>query len=284
MIRLHLHVRRAREQDRRPISNLLFYEANTHRHLDWRSALDWIGSPHYWVLEDDHRILAALACPQDPPRVGWLRFFGYQPALSAAEAWRALWETARCEIAQTDPGMQVAAIVLKPWVRELLLSSGFEAKQDIVLLRLNLRSAVLPPPFAGVSIRPMQPADLLAVTAVDRAAFGYFWHNSQDTLRSALSEALYATVAENAAGMVLGYQISTGTPSHAHLARLAVRPEAQGKGIAKTLIGDLAERLRLQKLESLSVNTQADNAASLALYQKIGFVRTGERFPVLVYS
>jgi ribosomal protein S18 acetylase RimI-like enzyme len=30
----------------------------------------------------------------------------------------------------------------------------------------------------------------------------------------------------------------------------------------------------------LTVNTQADNAASLALYHKLGFRRTGEQFPV----
>jgi RimJ/RimL family protein N-acetyltransferase len=37
------------------------------------------------------------------------------------------------------------------------------------------------------------------------------------------------------------------------------------------------------RLNRLSVNTQSDNDASLALYQKMGFTRTGESFPVLVY-
>jgi ribosomal protein S18 acetylase RimI-like enzyme len=30
----------------------------------------------------------------------------------------------------------------------------------------------------------------------------------------------------------------------------------------------------------LTVNTQSDNSASLALYRKIGFRETGERYPV----
>jgi hypothetical protein len=30
----------------------------------------------------------------------------------------------------------------------------------------------------------------------------------------------------------------------------------------------------------LTVNTQSDNASSLALYKKTGFLETGERYPV----
>jgi ribosomal protein S18 acetylase RimI-like enzyme len=283
MINLRLQVRCAVERDRRQISNLLFYEANTHRHLDWRSALDWIGSRHYWVLEDDGRIVAALACPQDPPHVGWVRFFGCQPSLSAADAWSVLWEIARHEIAQTDPQMQVAAIVVKHWFQSLLLSSGFVLNQNIVLLRLDTRDARQFTPPQGIRIRFMQDADLPTVTAVDLAAFGSFWHNTQDSLRRALSEAVCATVAEDVSGSIVGYQISTGNFLHAHLARLAVHPGAQGRGVATGLMGDLLQKLRVHKLEGISVNTQADNAASLSLYKKMGFTRTGEHFPVLIY-
>jgi [ribosomal protein S18]-alanine N-acetyltransferase len=283
MINLRLQVRRAVERDRRQISNLLFYEANTHRHLDWRSALDWIGSQHYWVLENDGRISAALSCPQDPPRVGWIRLFGYQPPLSAPEAWSALWDSARHEISQTDPHMQIAAIVVKHWFQSILLSSGFELNQNIVILRLNQGDARLFPPPHGIRIRMMQDVDLPVVTGIDLAAFGLFWHNTLDALHRAHSEAVCATVAEDDSGVV-GYQISTGNFFHAHLARLAVRPEAQGRGVGTALLGDLIQRLGVHQLEGISVNTQADNAASLALYKKWGFTRTGEHFPVLVYS
>jgi ribosomal-protein-alanine N-acetyltransferase len=283
MINLRLQVRCAVERDRRQISNLLFYESNTHRHLDWRSALDWIGSQHYWVLEDDGRIVAALACPQDPPQVGWVRLFGYQPSLSAPDAWSALWETARHEIAQTDPHMQVAAIAVKHWFQAILLSSGFVINQNIILLRLNARDARQLPPTQGIRIRAMQAADLPVVTAVDLAAFGSFWHNTLNALHRALSEAVCATVAEDESG-IIGYQISTGNFLQAHLARLGVKPEAQGRGVATMLVSDLLQRLSVHKLEVISVNTQSDNGASLALYKKLGFTQTGEYFPVFVYS
>jgi RimJ/RimL family protein N-acetyltransferase len=49
------------------------------------------------------------------------------------------------------------------------------------------------------------------------------------------------------------------------------------------LVSDLIQTFGASQLGRLSVNTQADNSASLALYKKIGFVCTGERLPVLVY-
>ena len=47
---------------------------------------------------------------------------------------------------------------------------------------------------------------------------------------------------------------------------------------------DLFARLANHGIYKLSVNTQSDNAASLSLYQKMGFVRTGEQYPVYVFD
>jgi ribosomal protein S18 acetylase RimI-like enzyme len=63
-----------------------------------------------------------------------------------------------------------------------------------------------------------------------------------------------------------------------------VRKEAQGKGVGSALLGDLFRRLRWQGMDYISVNTQADNYASLQLYQKFGFTRTGEQYPVYTYE
>jgi ribosomal protein S18 acetylase RimI-like enzyme len=50
------------------------------------------------------------------------------------------------------------------------------------------------------------------------------------------------------------------------------------------LLTDLFIQMRKRGLERLTVNTQDDNVISLALYQKTGFIRTGEQFPVFVYE
>ncbi len=282
MINVGLKVRRAVAEDRLQVANLGVYEANIHRHLDWRSPLDWIGSPNYWVLEQDGLVTAALACPEDPPQVAWIRLFGYHPHLSGPEAWSALWTAASSEILRANKNTQIAVIIVKPWFQKILLSSGFQLKQNIVMLKLahdNIKTFAASP---QIQIRPMREEDLPAIAKVDLEAFGSFWHNTLDTLSRALSQTVIATVAEDDSGVV-GYQLSTGNPLGAHLARLGVSPEAQAKGVGTALVGDLIQQLGGKQLGQLSVNTQADNAASLALYKKMGFVQTGEYFPVLVY-
>lgn len=282
MINVRLQVRRAVPDDQRQIASLLLHEANSHRHLDWRSPLDWLGSSNYWVLEENDRIISVLACPADPPNVAWIRIFGYSPNISAPEAWSALWETARAELEKSNIKTQVATIIVKQWFQNIILSSGFDLKQNIVLLQLvndNIKYFSAP---KGIRIRPMNAEDMPVVTKIDMAAFGWFWHNTLDSLQRARLQSLSATVAEDDSG-VIGYQLSTGNPLGAHLARLGVQPEAQSRGVGSALISDLIQQLGGSQLSKLSVNTQSDNSASLSLYQKLGFVRTGESFPVFVY-
>lgn len=282
MINVSLQVRYAVAQDYDQISNLVFNEFNNHRHLDWHTPLEWIGSPNYWVLEEGGRITAALAFPEDPPQVAWIRFFGYQQSLSGHQAWSSLWEAARSEITQANTQTTIAAIAVKQWFQTILLASGFELKQNIILLELLNENVSFFSAPKEIRIRAMQDADMPAIAKVDLAAFGEFWHNTADSLQRARSQCASATVAEDESG-VIGYQLSTKNPLGAHLARLGVRPEAQGRGVGSALVSDLIQSLGTSQLHRLSVNTQADNAASLSLYKKLGFVRTGEQFPVLVY-
>ncbi|MBP8165280.1 MAG: GNAT family N-acetyltransferase, partial [Anaerolineales bacterium] len=74
-----------------------------------------------------------------------------------------------------------------------------------------------------------------------------------------------------------------GSMLGAHLARLGVGKTAQGRGVGTALVNDLIQALGSMQINRLSVNTQSDNSISLALYKKMGFVRTGESFPVLIY-
>ena len=193
-----------------------------------------------------------------------------------------LWHTALQKI----PGhgaVTVAVIAMHDWFGAILADSGFTHTQDILMLELHtLRAAPVARP-GSVRIREMTLDDLAEVARVDAAAFKRLWQNPESSLALALPQASVATVAEDRCGLV-GYQIATANPFGAHLARLAVRPEAQNHGLGSQLVADLVERLRQQGAKRLTVNTQSDNHASLALYRKMGFVESGERFPVYCYD
>lgn len=65
-----------------------------------------------------------------------------------------------------------------------------------------------------------------------------------------------------------------------HLARLAVHPYAQRHHIAHGLVRQMLARFGRMGTHRVTVNTQSDNAASLALYRSMGFKLTGNTFPV----
>ena len=274
-------VRPADARDHQQLSNLIFFESRLHRHLDWRSPLEWLGAPFYWALEEDGQITAALACPTERDRIAWIRLFVYTGRWSAESAWNIIWAAARQEITQAG-GAKVAAIAIQPWFQDVLAGSGFNNRQQIVMLEWRYH-----PSFAstslhgpdGIRIRRMTEADLPEVETTDAASFDTLWQNPLETIRKAFGQALYATVAENEHG-IIGYQLSTGGGQRAHLARLAVHPAVQGKGAGRALLSDLFRYITYAGLARLSVNTQSDNQASLSLYQRMGFVRTGEEYPV----
>jgi len=288
-------VRPAGPNDHQQLSNLIFFETRLHRHLDWRSPLEWLGAPFYWALDQGGQITAALACPEEIAGIAWVRLFVYTGRWSAENAWNLLWSAAKPEISQAG-GAKVAAIVIQPWFQDILAGNGFENRQQIVLL--EWRGFASPPSAAalsgeavskgaheasGIRIRRMTEADLPEVEKTDAASFDPLWQNPLETLRRAFAQAYYATVAENEDG-IIGYQLSTGGGQRAHLARLAVHPVVQGKGAGRALLSDLFTYLTYSGIPRLSVNTQSDNKVSLNLYQRMGFVRTGEEYPVYTFE
>ena len=282
MIEVSLQVRPAVLQDQHQIANLMFFESHVHRHLDWRAPLEWLGYPCYWVVEDNGQVRAVLACPQDPKGVAWVRLFAHAKQLSLNDAWTVLWNTAQKDVAQHG-GATVAMIAMHQWLSDLLVRNNFTHTQDIIMLEWKKTRVPDELSVEGVTMRTMRISDLPAVADLDAAAFKPLWQNPLDALEKALPQATSAIVAEDDKGIV-GYQISTANPFGAHLARLAVRPDAQRRGLGALIVTDLIRHLKNKGVSRLTVNTQSDNHASLALYEKMGFVLTGEKFPVYCFT
>lgn len=272
-------VRSVSDDDRQRLANLIHFETHVHRHLDWRSPLDWVGKFPYLILEQDKDILAAIACPPDPPNVAWIRLFAVSSEISVKQAWAELWPVAQSQLAEPGINIFAAAIPLQNWFRELLEDNGFTRSNNVIVLHWNggaLPEALLP---AGSRIRLMNLDDLTQVESVDMVAFGNVWQNSQSCLEVAFRQAAIATVVE-ISGEMAGYQISTMTSMGGHLARLAVKPKFQSLGLGYALVCDMLTQFERRNVRNVTVNTQEDNMISLSLYQKVGFTRSGEKFPV----
>ena len=277
-----LSIREATEADRQRLANLLHFEMYVHRHLDWRTPLEWIGCTPFLLAEHDHDLVAVLACSPEPPEVAWIRLFAAAAGVPLKSAWQPLWDSARNQLA-SQPGVRVAAIALLNWFSDLLSSSGFDHTHNVVVLSWE-RGGYLPAPKdIEVHIRPMTHADVDAVIRIDQSAFAVEWRISRSSLELAFMQSSVATVAEDEPNQIVGYQISTANPIGGHLARLAVSEASQGQGIGYALVHDLLDRFEQRNIDHITVNTQQDNLASLALYAKAGFQETGEYYRVYQY-
>lgn len=281
---VRLSIREASPADKQQLANLIHFEVYVHRHLDWKPPLDWVGSSPYLVAYQNEQLAASLACPPDLAHTAWIRLFAVRSSLPLHEAWNALWPAARERLSQRPEMRRVAAIPLHTWFQEVLKRSRFEQAYRIVLLTWDRSRGEPPAPQLSPDfiLRSMSLDDLDAVEAVDVAAFRGLWQNSKESLELAFRQSAVATVVEQD-GTIAAYQISTTTPLGGHLARLAVLPQFQGRGLGAGLVGDLLRQFYRRGAQSVTVNTQHDNLASLALYQKTGFRKTGEEYPVYEY-
>ncbi len=276
-------IRPANTTDHSALYNLLHYGAVSHRHMDWKTPLEWIGSEPFLIMQKFKRPAALIACPPDPPEVAWIRAFAVGSLLDPFAAWKSLWENARARLTEHPHAQRAVSIAIDDWYKDLLVQSGFELHTNIVMMSWENGAQQPARPDKPVPVRPMTEADLEAVAEIDRAAFQPIWHNSIESLQLAFVQSLIATVSEDREGLT-GYQISTPSPFGGHLARLAVLPEKQGQGIGYGLIYDLLQRFQAKGALRITVNTQEYNIASQKIYQKAHFHITGERYPVYEYN
>ena len=276
-------IRPAAPADRNALLALMRYEPYVHSHLDWKPAEDWLGTQPYLVAERGRRIVAAIACPPDPPDTAWIRLFAAVGDAPPEALWDTLWPVAQQALAAGRTRL-AAALGMEDWFGPLCLRAGFQRTHSVVVLsrhRGPLDPAAGPPP--GVHVRQARPADYNTIAATDLAAFTPPWQMSAALMSQAIPMADLLTVAE-IDGQIVGYQLTTPSNQGAHLARLAVLPGWQGNGIGKALVRHLIEYYNRRGIRELTVNTQDTNAASLSVYHGLGFVNMGLSYPVFQLS
>lgn len=173
----------------------------------------------------------------------------------------------------------VGARDIGPW-----LEAGFSATTHLVLLRVDLDAVRSPVrrPRATTGDRPRtgRRRDWAAVDVIDTRAFA-----PQPGLGLAgLLDAMAVTPAARlrvTGTPVTGFAIAGHDERCGYLQRLAVAPEATGRGIGGALVADVLRWLRRRTIHEALVNTEPDNTRALDLYERYGFVRQADGLVVL---
>jgi GNAT superfamily N-acetyltransferase len=168
------------------------------------------------------------------------------------------------------------------WLSKALQEAGFtqiEAVQFYQLDRLRSRLHTLPPIPAQLSFTPLYPAQLDELAILDAATFDPLWHFGRRDLFELLMRGRIQVAWWE--GEMVGYSaICANTQNEAQLARLAVHPDYQGRGIGRALLSD-AIRYAAGDFSVLVLNTQINNNRSQSLYRGLGFRPIGLSLAVM---
>ncbi len=286
------HVRGARQPDADAVMRLLRTGLYVHIHVDWTLPGEWLGTPGFVVYDQlwdatveaagSHRpseITACLAVGANPPPAAWVRVAAVELDAGLDEA-QAMFAAV---LERLDPTItEIAWFLTDYWPLHWLGQLGFRPINEVVAYS---KSDLAIPSYdspAGLQIRPVLVEEMPLLAAIEEAAFEPRWrHSAEDFLRAWRRSISFDVALLD--GQLVAFQLSNGGEGNAHLSRMTVHPEHQGKGIGAALLAYALEGYRLQNIRTASLNTQADNTASRKLYERFGFQPTGYTYPVWSY-
>lgn len=258
--------------------DLLFYSHLVHTHLDWHDTDSWLEaqSPLIRLAWQSGRLAGLLAFSEPLNQMAWVRLAAVQDTVDHQAVLRALWEAAVDELRERGV-RRVALLAIHDWIGRYAAALGFQYIEDVITLARS--GAELPAaPSNRLDIRVAEPKDLERVARVDQLAFEPPWQLSLDELRIAYRSAASCTVGV-LDEVIVGYQLATIYFDGAHLARLAVTPNLQGRGLGAALLDDVIRRFFKRGIFSMTLNTQASNWRSQQLYARYGFRPNGHNLP-----
>ena len=124
-----------------------------------------------------------------------------------------------------------------------------------------------------LTIVPMTAAHIDAIAALESACFADPW--TAAGLREELDNPCARFLVAEAYGAVAGYLGCHHVADEGFIANVAVSPACRRRGVARALLTAALEQGR--DLYRLTLEVRESNAAAIALYGSLGFVKDGVR-------
>ncbi len=130
------------------------------------------------------------------------------------------------------------------------------------------------------AIRPALPDDAAAVTACVRAAYlGYVERIGREPAPMGADYAALITAGAvwvaHEAGEVVGVLVVHARGEALLIENVAVRPDRQGRGLGRALVGFAEEHARRAGLAEVTLYTNARMTENLRFYPALGYAETG---------
>jgi len=200
---------------------------------------------------------------------------------------RGLWAAAHrapelVEAAASIARAQGFASVLSPLVAlaefEPYRQAGMRERERLVALQIDAgRLAEASQATPTMRIRVAHASDIPSLAQVDAECFDVFWRYGTVELADSMARERIILV-EDEAGKAVGYATVARYGATATLGRLAVSPNARRRGLGAALCIDAGRWACDAGALSVTLCTQAANAASRSLYAALGFTELSECF------
>ncbi len=261
------------------VLDLLFYARRQHTHLDWYRASSFLDLPDSLIMTawEGNILVGVMGVSAPLSGTTWVRVLAVDNAVDAQPVLDSLWNALREQCIALNIHV-VGFLVINHWVLNHLPLLNFKYDEDVVTLgRVGDQLPVIKAhPF---TIQNAYLDVLPELIAIDHSAFAAPWQMSRDEIRHSQRQAASCTVVL-LDGRIIGYQVSTRHQNTAHLARLAIHPEFQGRGAGAVLLHDLIRGLLRRNVRSITLNTQRSNEQSHQLYSRFNFRPNGYDLPV----
>lgn len=279
------HAQKADEKSVDQFINQAFFQ---HVHADWYDPLFWIGEPGAVTLlsQRDNRMIGCLIAAADPPPAAWVRAAAFDYlGLSRHQIKGQFIDLVAAAAAELSAAgvSQLCWMSPRRWAEPWLVDAGFRNHTTMITYRKeNLQLPSLPASSPELKIRPVLPEDMRQLARIETAAYVPLWRHSARGLQRAWRSAFTFDVALWN-GEVVGFQHTTrANRDDAHLARITIHPDYQGRGIGSHMLAHIIKRFQNQGVKYITLNTQAENVNAQQLYSRFGFRPTPYRWPLSI--
>lgn len=124
--------------------------------------------------------------------------------------------------------------------------------------------------------RRMLYADLREILLIENRAYQFCW--TEGVFRDCLRAGYHCQVlAVPNGGSIQGYGVMSAAVGEAHIFNICVRPELQGRGLARRVLDHLLGIARSEAVKTAFLEVRASNTPALRLYSAAGFCEIGVR-------
>ena len=131
--------------------------------------------------------------------------------------------------------------------------------------------------FSPPVIRPLRPDKAEACARLHAQGFAHPWSKGEVADLIVSPSTLAAAALDPVDGRLRGFILSRLAADEAEILTIAVEAASQGKGVGRALLSENLRQAANAGARAMFLEVDKMNAPAVALYQRLGFVKVGER-------